>query len=155
MKEHKTFKPYDRVLVRKMDIDDYHWFVDLYSHYSTLEKHCCVGATEINDSDILPYEGNEHLLGTDFEPEERVELKEGEWVMVSHEPNVSQYKWSLRRVAAIHESTECFIVCDQDNTPFRWKYVIRFSDFNPNDMEATKAKILCVRNGRIVRYKSK
>ena len=61
------FKPFDRVLVRDNDIDE--WHIDFFEgmnkdkdeplHYLCLSsywRHC------------IPYEGNEHLLGTTEEP---------------------------------------------------------------------------------------
>lgn len=55
-----NFKPFDKVLVRYNS--DSTWICDLYSHYSKKnEKYCCVGGF---CEYCLPYEGNEHLLGT-------------------------------------------------------------------------------------------
>lgn len=43
------------------------WLCDLYSHYSKKnEKYCCVGGF---CEYCLPYEGNEHLLGTTDSPQ--------------------------------------------------------------------------------------
>lgn len=36
---------------------------------------------------------------------------------------------------------------------FQYSFFVRFSDFNPYDMEETRKHILCVRDGKIVRYK--
>jgi len=62
----ESFKPFDHVLVR--DFDEEEWVIDIFSHrddnlayrYQCLKSfwHQC-----------LPYEGNEHLLGTTGEPE--------------------------------------------------------------------------------------
>lgn len=66
-KPHK-FKPFDRILVKhKSDIYSY-WTCDIFSHiecHSSISFFECVGdCYNINDYDIIPYEGNEHLLGT-------------------------------------------------------------------------------------------
>lgn len=60
-----NFKPFDKVLVRQDNSTD--WACDLYSHYvDNLKMHCCVGGLF---SQAIPYEGNEHLLGTKDSPQ--------------------------------------------------------------------------------------
>ena len=56
-----TLKPFDKVLVR--DNDTQKWTVDLFSFYDTtlVYPFSCVGHYI---SQCIPYEGNEHLLGT-------------------------------------------------------------------------------------------
>ena len=56
------FKPFDRVLMR--DYDDQMWTAHLYSHRddSLTYIHRTVGEGGYNQ--CIPYEGNEHLLGT-------------------------------------------------------------------------------------------
>ena len=56
------FKPFDRVLMR--DYDDQMWTAHLYSHRddSLTYIHRTVGDAGYNQ--CIPYEGNEHLLGT-------------------------------------------------------------------------------------------
>ena len=60
------FKPFDKVLVR--DGNDATWKVDLFSHFKEVHayKYQCIG----NRWDVcIPYEGNEHLVGTTSTPE--------------------------------------------------------------------------------------
>ena len=60
------FKPFDKVLVR--DGNDATWKVDLFSHFKEVHdyKYQCVG----NHWNLcIPYEGNEHLVGTAGTPE--------------------------------------------------------------------------------------
>lgn len=59
------FKPYDRVLVR--NYDSARWKSDLFS-YADIENrmYVCVG---LSWRQCIPYEGNEHLLGTTNKPE--------------------------------------------------------------------------------------
>ena len=60
-----NFKAFDKVLVRYAEDND--WACDLYSHYvDNLKIHCCVGGLF---SQCIPYEGNEHLLGTTDSPQ--------------------------------------------------------------------------------------
>lgn len=151
-KEHKQFKPFEKVLMRSgEDI----WQIDFYSHWSKEKgQHITLAYGDgivLTDRDILPYEGNEHLLGKADEPEEEIELKEGEFIMVSDAPIESQYHCVLKRFAGINSGIS-FKAKALDERTYNWRYAIRFSDFNPYDMEETKKHILCVKNGKIVRY---
>lgn len=53
------FKPFDKVLVR--DIDEDEWECSLFSHIDEEDYYVCVGSWWLQ---CIPYEGNEHLLGT-------------------------------------------------------------------------------------------
>lgn len=56
----KEFKPFDRVLVRQSKSDK--WEAMLFSNYtSEIHRYRCGG---MNYMFCIPYEGNEHLLGT-------------------------------------------------------------------------------------------
>lgn len=58
------FKPFDRVLVR--DEDDEIWDCDMFSlRYDG--KYWCIGGIK---QQCIPYEGNEHLVGTTDKPKE-------------------------------------------------------------------------------------
>lgn len=62
-----SFKPFQKVLVRD-DKDDV-WKADYFSHYEEDDEslpYICVGSLY---KLCIPYEGNEHLLGTDKSPE--------------------------------------------------------------------------------------
>ena len=64
-KEHE-FKPFDKVLVR--DSDEQIWLANFFSCYETNEHfkyQCLIGCY----AQCIPYEGNEHLLGTTNNPE--------------------------------------------------------------------------------------
>lgn len=67
-KPEPKFKPFDRVLVR--DRIDNVWVAQLYSHCREDEGylHFCVGGQFWLQ--CIPYEGNEHLLGTTDKPKE-------------------------------------------------------------------------------------
>lgn len=58
------FKPYDKVLARRIKSDE--WSCTFYSHFEG-EHHNCMG---ILFKYCIPYEGNEHLVGTTDEPKE-------------------------------------------------------------------------------------
>ncbi|MGL5958355.1 MAG: hypothetical protein ACRCZZ_07185, partial [Phocaeicola sp.] len=58
------FKPFDRVLVR---CNDEEWSCDLFSHITKNDeyKYTCLA---MSWKQCIPYEGNEHLLGTTDKP---------------------------------------------------------------------------------------
>lgn len=63
------FKPFDKVLGR--DSDDEEWHADFFSHmkkYSGRVAFKCIGFAYWQ---CIPYEGNEHLLGTCDSPDEK------------------------------------------------------------------------------------
>lgn len=65
-KAERQLKPFDEVLVR--DSDDSKWVCDFFegiSQSSAYEYSCLRGFTH----QCIPYEGNEHLLGTTNKPE--------------------------------------------------------------------------------------
>jgi len=66
-KEEYEFKPFDKVLVRD-DIKDSKWSCDLFSHKNEDGLYVCIGRIW---EKCIPYEGNEHLLGTTNELEEK------------------------------------------------------------------------------------
>lgn len=58
----RPFKPFDKVLVR--DGEEYGWYANYFSHYNEEDKdypYFCMGGSYRY---CIPYEGNEHLLGT-------------------------------------------------------------------------------------------
>lgn len=62
----RSLKPFDKVLVR--DAKDEVWKADYFSHYEEGDKiapYVCVGSYF---RQCIPYEGSEHLLGTDKSP---------------------------------------------------------------------------------------
>lgn len=58
------FKPFDKVLVRACDEQE--WECSFFSHITEGGYYACVGSWWLQ---CIPYEGNEHLLGTTNEPE--------------------------------------------------------------------------------------
>ena len=150
---HKQFKPYDRVLVR--DSDD-RWQIDFYSRWNDEEKqHITLAYGDglvLLDSDILPFEGNEHLVGTTDEPEEEIELKEGEWIFVCSFPEQFEAGWNLRQFKLIQEK-RIYVTDRYASNYTNYNYAIPFKDFNPYDMEETRKHILCVKDSKVVKYK--
>lgn len=68
MENKDSLKPFDKVLVR--DYDKSRWYGDLFLRYyiegGKTPYECLTG----NFVQCIPYEGNEHLLGTTDKPEE-------------------------------------------------------------------------------------
>lgn len=67
MPEHR-FEPFERVLIRDQKTDK--WVVDLYGSKRKVGQYnyVCVGSLSVY---CIPYEGNEHLLDTSEDPEEK------------------------------------------------------------------------------------
>ena len=149
-KEHKQFKPYERVLVR----DAYgKWRCDIYSHYDKNENsHWVIGLGWTLDVDILPYEGNEHLLGNSDEPEEEIKIGDEYMIGITYNddmlPDLDR-SFIMGKVESLIKSGDYEFFNFEYSTRM---YAIRFEDFNPNDKEETRKHILCVRNGKVVRY---
>lgn len=62
------FKPFDKVLAR--DVDGDKWQIDLFEQYDRLmlRPYCCMTGSY---RQCIPYEGNEHLLGTTDSPTDK------------------------------------------------------------------------------------
>lgn len=60
-------KPFDKVLARCNE--DSVWRCEFFSHYNTFNKQCPYVCLSSVYKYCIPYEGNEHLLGTDKSPE--------------------------------------------------------------------------------------
>lgn len=66
-KQECEFKPFDKVLVRDHD-EDSEWRCGLFSHKNEDGLYICAGSIY---EQCIPYEGNEHLLGTTDKMEEK------------------------------------------------------------------------------------
>ena len=136
----KEFKPFDKVLVRNSFGN---WYPNLYSHYNCF-SHKTITDHYYKDKDIIPYEGNEHLLGTNKEPEERITLKKGERIICSD---------SISKLLNGYGVIDTFSrICDNvidDSEGCPWKYCIPYSQFKEKNSEHD---ILYVQNGKLVRY---
>lgn len=63
---HKKFKPFQKILVKVTNDDDNHvWVAAIYSHYNKSKGRHYFSNLQWTDDDsgIIPFEGNEHLLG--------------------------------------------------------------------------------------------
>lgn len=83
--DYKEFKPYDRVLVRFGENGV--WLACLYSHWDEYCNQHYTLSGLFNDNNILPFEGNEELLGKvgDLKPKRwRAEKDEYYWFIDSY-----------------------------------------------------------------------
>ena len=154
----KKFKCKDEILLKNKEAESAMWFYAIFSNYCKNNTFITIsgGITyDLDFFDILPYEGNEHLVGTTHSPDDEVKLEEGEWIIGIGQYDVESFL-NNRKYGCIgnFKGLERF----GDGSCFKFEggmttYAVKFSDFNPNDMEETKKHILCVKNGKIVRYK--
>lgn len=158
--EIKKFKCKDEVILKLKNHEIATWFYAVYSHLfddGKFQHHVLSNGImyNIKDYQILPYEGNEHLVGTTDSPDEEVELEEGEWVMFTNrttdETIDKAFCYNLRQYCRIDDYNH--FISKYFTAEGAWNFAVKFSDFNPNDMEETKKHILCVKNGKIVKYK--
>ena len=77
------FEPFDKILVR--DNDSQLWNIDFFSCYDN-GTGALFTAGGISWNQAIPYEGNEHLVGTYGAPEQ--EFREGELVAFSDDKKV-------------------------------------------------------------------
>lgn len=146
--ETKKYKPFDKVII-KSRIDEY-WSCDLYSH---LDKdtgmHETINLVGLKDNEILPYEGNEHLVGTTDEPDKEIRFKKGELILVFDTiSQLNDLEIKIRPFQAIYAGEDSFCT-----GKYFYDLCLRFADFSAYDMEETKKHILCVRNGKVVKYR--
>lgn len=142
----KKFKPFDKVLVR--DHEEV-WQPDFYCFWDKCrDRHQTMNDALVTDDDLLPYEGNEHLVGTTDKPdEEEVRLEEGEYCFFCDNVDQSAEIWIFDKFKSIRRKG-FGLYSGLDSA-----LAVRFSDFNPNDMEETRKHILCVKDGKIIRFK--
>lgn len=67
------FKPFDKVLVR--DCNEVKWEIDLFQEYEEFKSDLYYSCLASTWNQCIPYEGNEHLLGTTDNPEQHEQNK--------------------------------------------------------------------------------
>lgn len=94
------------------------WRSFQFSHIEG-ELLCTIGGVTYmrKDVEIIPYEGNEHLLGTTNEPEPKFQPKKGQLVAVSDEPDC---EWEIHKYADYYDNRYWCVapyedVNDEDN----------------------------------------
>ena len=108
-----TFEPFQKVLVRVGDT----WYGDFFSHTDE-EGYNLVGGGVPASENLLPYEGNEHLLGTTDSPKPKWKPKHGELVAVRDDEEAS---WKARRFCRVSDGVfYCFLEQGLENVPWRF-----------------------------------
>ena len=150
--KHKKFNAYDKVLVR--DCKD-KWQIDFYSHRNDeyMQHITMIYGVWLEDSEILTYEGNEHLVGTTDEPEEEITIENGEYCFGADKADCTKLvNWRLFQFDCVDSEDSLFKERFGEGRYFDLAF--RVSDFNP-DMDELRKDILCVKNGKIVKYHGK
>lgn len=144
--EELKFKCKDEVLCRMKNPEDsfHYWSYGIFSHYQPGYKGemmaCINGSLRfLKDCDIIPYKGNESLVGTTSDVDEEIVLTKGTYVMAidSLVSPVRMSDWNL--------------VC-WTGQPLGWRYIVKFEDFNPRDITSTIRKALQNKNGKFYKY---
>lgn len=138
----KEFKPFDKVLARVYNT----WEARFFNRIDIAGKYQLTSGATVKEKDILPYEGNEHLLGTNKEPEKEITLKKGERIICSNSDDalLSGNGW-ITNFVEINKEDDLIV----DVNIHEWVYCIPFSQFKEKN---TKHDILCVLNGKLIRY---
>ena len=125
MKTHR-FKPFDRVLVRENDDDQ--WRCQFYSHpYG--DFHACLNGVHVQ---CIPFAGNEALLGTTNGPEP--EFKNGDIVAVWDKNDANK----MIRVYSHYDSNEGkHVAYMMSDTFVKWDYAEKFVPASVEDPAAT------------------
>lgn len=142
----KTFKPFDKVLYRAGK--EFCWIPSLYQ-LNMGNRHFVIDVdASVPDTDILPYEGNEYLIGTNDEPEKEFVLKDGELILCSH------FDFLLKKgrgTICNFSHVKDYHIYNTDGASF--PYCIPMSKYNLENLKETSKWILEVKNGKT--YKSK
>lgn len=138
----KQFKPFDKVLAKVYNT----WEARFFDRIDKMGRYQLTSGAVVGEKDILPFEGNEHLLGTNKEPEEEITLKEGERIVCSDTINrLLDGCGIIETLSKVCDS----VIDDSEGCP--WKYCIPYSQFKEKN---TEHDILCVKNGKLIKYES-
>ena len=137
----KEFKPFEKVLAK---VYNNIWEARFFNRIDINGRYQLTSGAVVEEKEILPFEGNEHLLGTNEEPEEEIILKEGERIICSDD--IDKLLDGCGVIETLSKIGN-YSIYDSEGTP--WTYCIPFSQFKKKN---TNHDILCVRNGKFVRY---
>lgn len=114
----QKFEPDQLVLVRYEN--DKTWRLKRYSFLANKDTHETQDGSIWDDDHIIPYSGNEHLLGTTESPGPKWEPKPGESVAVKDRENTS---WRARVFANMdeHGRYRCFCSHDENDRYVSWE----------------------------------
>ena len=147
----KKFKCKDEVIVRLKE-SGCRWFYGVVSHSDDVSVVLSGGFCHPYEIyDVLPYVGNEHLVGTEDEHEEEIVLKEGELVLLSD--TALPLKEGKGIISGYEEIVYGNIIAATNGR--HYNYCIPMSKYNFNNLEETRKWILCAKNGKLVKVNLK
>lgn len=156
--EQKRFKCKDEVIVSHKEIDldirrevSTPYCYGVFSHYETErgKEHAVINGFhyQVDFCEILPYEGNEHLVGT--RPIEYFTLEKGETIIVNDD--FTQLSSVGGLISNFEHIAKDKVFVGDCGRPYR--YCIPFSKFKLNNAEENRKNILMVSeiNGKLVK----
>lgn len=129
-----NFHPFDRVLVR--DRDDEKWQTGFFSHE---EYNAFYVVSNAHWLQCIPYEGNEHLLGTTDSPEP--EFKRGDLVLVWND-DIGRVRKGIRVYSHYdkelnkHMTYSALLKDGVTTEAYDWNYAEKFVPASVEDSEA-------------------
>lgn len=140
----KTFKPFDKVLYR---INKRQPWTPSFYQYEACFSHFVMGiSSHITDKNILPYESNEHFIGTCNEPEEEIILKKGELIICS-----DSILCLSEGLGVINDYKEIVGHSITSRNGVGYSYCVPMSKYDPDNLEETSKWILTVKNDKLVK----
>lgn len=141
MQQHK-FKPFEKVISTSTNEKDV-WTCGIYSHEN--DKYYVINGVHLDKTRtlVLPYDENEHLVGTHDIPQESVEVNLELMELIVVFDNL--YDLAENNIDVCISS-----YIGVENGMFKvtvnnvWKYAIPFEKFNPKDMASTWKEVLYV-----------
>lgn len=148
------FKCKDEVIYRTHKKTE--WMYGIYSYQGTF-NHFLVGdiLVKFGIGDVLPYEGNEHLVGTTDEPEKPL-LFEGQIVLAFCDfDELLNHDLVMGKFKGVDEKIDMILIEGSKGTHFR--YCVPFSKFDSFDYGATKAEVIMVSEDthKLVKFEQK
>lgn len=140
----KQFKPFDKVLYRLAK--EFCWIPSFYQMKNGYNHFVIDTDNSISNSDIISYEGNEHLVGTCDEPEEIYLIAKGELILCSNIiDNLCDGRGSIVEFKCIKDK---YIYT---NLSLPYEYCIPMSKYDLNNLAETKKWVLTVKNGNLIK----
>ena len=144
------FKPFDRIIYRYKGTTNSIWIASEYSHETDVGHYLSGGnCLYKRNTEILPFEGNEHLVGTLNDPKQKITLQEGECIVCGDDINDLSNKYGF--ISKFKNSIDDYFVTSED---CYYDYCIPFSQFDINlSKEELEKRILYVEDDKIQYYK--
>lgn len=148
----KKFEPFDKILLKNKK-EGFKWWCDWFSHEDK-DNIYTVGFGEYPKDifDIIPFEGNETLVGTSDMTDDSFDLKDGERIVVFYDERefINKGICNIRYYRGI-KGDVIYSSCNENGNISSYKFCIPLSKFNPDDMAETRKHILTVKNGKLVK----